>query len=215
MQRVYLKTRNRNRNVYYGAKELAIQNVDNGKYEKLKQVSIAFIFEENTTPNAPPVAKLQLADTETNEVYTDLLTLYEVNLNNIRANQELPENLIILKEFLSIKTPDALKQFVTTRTTDFAQGLTRAYVYAIHNDNVLLQIEGSEKYMMKLTKEMLIEERREGEAEGRAEGETRGTESSIMIAIKNNAPWSLIEALAQNANISKERVDELSRLATA
>jgi hypothetical protein len=36
MHRDYLKTRNRNRNVYYGAKELAVQKVEQGKYEKLK-----------------------------------------------------------------------------------------------------------------------------------------------------------------------------------
>ena len=37
MQRAYLKTRSRNRSVYYGAKELGSQQVQDGRYEKLKQ----------------------------------------------------------------------------------------------------------------------------------------------------------------------------------
>ena len=91
MNRSYLKTRNRNRSVYYGAKELACQEVKDGKYERLKQVSVTFIFERNTTPGVPALSKLQFTDVDTKEIYTDLITLYEVNLNvEADANYDYP-----------------------------------------------------------------------------------------------------------------------------
>jgi len=92
MQRFYLKKRNRNRNVYYGAKELSAQEVTDCRYEKLKQVSITFIFENNTTPNVPAVAKIQLTDINTKQIYTDLLTLYKGRLiySKKRLRKEAP-----------------------------------------------------------------------------------------------------------------------------
>jgi len=171
MQRAYLKTRNRNRVVYYGAKELAAEDVTDCRYERLKQVSITFIFENNTTPDAPPVAKVQFMNIETHEIYTDLLTLYEVNLNRITggSSQRLPEELVILKSFLSVKTNEALREFVETYDTAFSRRLVTEYMNVILDDALLLKVEGSEKFMMKLSEEVLQEERLEGKLEGKLE----------------------------------------------
>ena len=59
--------------IYYGAKELAAQEVKDMRYERLKHVSITFINEKNTTPKVLPIAKIQLANVSTNEVYSELL----------------------------------------------------------------------------------------------------------------------------------------------
>ena len=83
-------------------------------------MSITFIFEENTTPNVPAVAKIQFTDINTKEVYTDLITLYEVNLNKIDNEQKVPEDLKILKDFLIIKKPCDLCNFVS-RLVDMIQ----------------------------------------------------------------------------------------------
>jgi len=45
--------------------------------------------------------------------------------------------------------------------------------------------------------------------EGKEMGITIGAEQTISIAIQNNAPLSLIEAMAKQANISRHRLDEL------
>jgi len=45
--------------------------------------------------------------------------------------------------------------------------------------------------------------------EGREEGREEGTENAITIAIKNNAPMTLIQAIAKSANIPQSRIDEL------
>jgi hypothetical protein len=168
MQRAYLKRRNRNRQVYYGAKELAAQIVIKSRYEDLKQISITFIYEENTTPGVPPTAKIQLTDVNTSQVYTDLFTLYEVNLNKITdGRRDIPETLLILKAFLMIRTHGDLCRFVNTYDTDFSRKLVIAYMNAIADDALLMKIGGTEKAMYKLTEEDLMEEREEGRAEGK------------------------------------------------
>ncbi|MCL2387663.1 MAG: PD-(D/E)XK nuclease family transposase [Defluviitaleaceae bacterium] len=202
MQRLYLRTRSRNRNAYYGAKELAAQIVADGKYEKLKQVSITFIFEENTTPTAPPVSKIQFMDINTKEVYTDLITLYEVNLNKINDTQDLHEDLKILKDFLLIKTPSALCEFVKKYDTIFAQRLVTEYMHAILDDSVLLEIEGSEKFMIKLTEAALLEERQEGKAEGKAEGLTEGKAEGLTEGIAQGLAEGLTQGLAEGFDIA-------------
>jgi len=192
MQRRYFKTRNRNRNVYYGVRELSNQTVNEGRYEHLKHVAITFIFENNTTPNAPPISKIQLTDVNTQEIYTDLLTLYEVNLNRITQdqpasqdqnntqNQPIPQDLIILKDFLTIKTHEDLCNFVNTHDTPFSQLLIIRYMDAITDDALLIEIEGSEKFMFKLTDERLKAERDEGIIEGIA----KGVESLINATVR-------------------------------
>jgi len=168
MQRSYLKKRNRNRIIYYAAKELAAQEVTDCRYEKLKQVFITFIFEKNTTPDVRPVAKVQFTEVNTKEIYTDLITLYEVNLNKITGGNEqtLPDDLVILKSFLSIKTNDELCAFVNTYDMVFARRLIMEYMDTVTADELLLKVEGSEKFMMSLSAEVLLEEREEGREEG-------------------------------------------------
>ena len=113
MQRTYKRKRSRNRKVYYAAKELATQEVKDMRHERLRQVSITFIYEENTTPEASSIAKIQLADTSTKEVYSDLLTLYEVNLNKISDGNPSSETILALSAFLTITTNENLCDFAT------------------------------------------------------------------------------------------------------
>ena len=170
MQRSYFKKRNRNCKIYYAAKELSAQVVKDMRYEHLKQVSITFIYEENTTPNALPVVKVQFANVDTKEIYSDLMTLYEVNLNKITDETKLNEDLLILKAFLSITSQKDLCDFVNSYDTIFAKRLVPEYINAVTDDALLVKVEGSEKFMFKLTEERLYEERLEGREEGIKKG---------------------------------------------
>ena len=229
MHRYYFKKRNRSRLVYYAAKELAAQEVKDCRYERLNQVSITFIFEENTTPGMPPVSKLRFADVNTGEVYTDLLTLYEINVNRItgEAVQGLPDELVILKAFLSIKTHGDLCGFVNAYDTGFSRSLVLCYMDAILDDGLLLKVEGSEKFKMKISDEVLMEEREEGRAEGLEEGRAEGLEEGraegleeglekgevnvkkIVAFLKNGiAP----EAIAEAVDVPLEKVYEWKEL---
>ena len=216
MQRQYLKSRNRNRNVYYSAKELSGQKIKQGKYENLKQVSITFIYENNTTPEAPPMAKIQLTDINTHEIYTDLLTLYEVNLNRITKDSPIHPDLIILKYFLTIKTQEDLCDFVTEYNTEFSRQLVICYLNAAIDEPTLIKVEGSKRFMSKTDFESLTRAHLEGKAEGVAEGEARGEargeaqglsiSAKIIQALKANVPIKEIET---EYNVSAGQIEEL------
>jgi len=49
----------------------------------------------------------------------------------------------------------------------------------------------------------------EGEARGEARGEVKGEENMLRRAIKNNVPFTVLEAMAAGANISQERLKQL------
>jgi len=49
-------------------------------------------------------------------------------------------------------------------------------------------------------------------AEGRAEGEARGAENTISVAIRNKVPFSILETMAKESNVSRQRLDELIQL---
>jgi hypothetical protein len=200
MQRTYFKKRIRNRSIYYSAKELASQEVKDGRYERLKQVNIIFILEENTTPGTKPITVVRYMDIDSNEVYSDLSTLYEVNLNRITAGEGLPENLEILKGYLSIKNHDDLCSFVNTYDTEFSRRLVTEYMNAIVSDVILLKVARSEKFMLKLTEDILQEEHEDGRQEGIEIGEQKG------------AVVKLVGQIIKKLNKSKTRqqiIDEL------
>ena len=56
--------------------------------------------------------------------------------------------------------------------------------------------------------------RAEGRAEGRVEGEARGAENTINVAIRSKVPFSIIETMAKESNVSRQRLDELMQLFT-
>jgi hypothetical protein len=120
------------------------------------------------------VAKIQFTDVNTKEIYTDLVTLYEVNLNAEDKGRALPEDLAILRSYLSIKTREDLCSFVNTYDTRFSRRLVTEYMHTILDDKLLLEIEGSEKFMTKLSEDLLLEEREEGRQEGLEEGRQEG-----------------------------------------
>ena len=87
------------------------------------------------------MAKIQFKNVETNEVYTDLLTLNEFNLNVETSSEELPENLVILRSYLSIKTHEDLCAFMEAYDTWFSRRLVTEYLHAIVDDKILIKIE--------------------------------------------------------------------------
>jgi hypothetical protein len=168
MQRSYFKKRVRNRIVYYGSKELSDQEVIAGRYENLKRVSITFILEDNTTPSSPAVSKIQFTNVVTHEVYSDLLTLYEVNLNVILKTEGLPELLYTLAAFLTIKTHEDLCNFVNSYDNDYSKRLVVEYMQAILRQDILNKL-GNGKYATKEYQNNLMQEYEDGREDGRIE----------------------------------------------
>ena len=168
MQRVYFKKRIRNRNIYYASKELSDQEVKGFKYENLKQVSITFIIEENTTPTAPAFSKIQFTDVITHELYSDLLTIYEINLNKIKRTTGAHKLLQTLAEFLTIKTHDDLRNFINKYNDDYSKRLVTEYMNAILDEKILEKL-GVERFTSKEYQDYLLTEREEGREEGKSD----------------------------------------------
>ena len=64
-------------------------------------------------------------------------------------------------------------------------------------------------------KEMAKEKgRKEGETIGIKKGLEQGLEQAILASIRAKAPFSLIETIAKEANISPKRLEELVRQVT-
>jgi hypothetical protein len=118
-------------------------------------------LEKNTTKTAPAVAKIQFTDVLTHEVYTDLITLYEVNLNKILKENGLPELLYALAAFLTIKTHEDLCAFVNKYNDDYSKRLVVEYMSAILYEDVLAKLDGG-KFATKEYQDYLVREREEG-----------------------------------------------------
>ena len=69
------------------------------------------------------------------------------------------------------------------------------------------------KEYMDYEKQLWHQGKAEGEAIGKAEGKAEGAEQTICVAIRNNAPYPIIEAMAEEVGISKERLESLMKLA--
>jgi predicted transposase/invertase (TIGR01784 family) len=83
---------------------------------------------------------------------------------------------------------------------------------AILDDRILLQIEGSERFMLKLSEEVLLEEREEGRMEGRVEGRTEGSEEKARAIAKNmlkrNRP---IDEIVEDTGLTREEILSLNK----
>ena len=49
----------------------------------------------------------------------------------------------------------------------------------------------------------------EGKIEGEIKGKIEGKEETIRVAIRNKAPFALLEAMAEDAKMPRKRLDEL------
>jgi hypothetical protein len=206
MQRRYKKEHVRNRNIYYAAKELGDQKVDNFEYENLKQVSVTFILEKNTTPGAPALAKIQYMNVETHEVYSDLVTLYELNLNQVHEEKDLPEIFYMLADFLTAKTHEDLIRFINRYNTGYSKRLVVEYMKATLDENVLQKLDGG-KFAEKKYQDLLLKREEDGIGIGREEG--LDLSAKVIGALKKNMP---VNEIAERYHVTIHRVEQLQSL---
>jgi len=80
---------------------------------------------------------------------------------------------------------------------------------AILDDEMLLKIEGSEKFMLKLSEEVLMEEREEGRIEGKLEGRMEG----IMTTARNMLKMNLsIDMITLATGLTNEEIEQLTTI---
>ncbi len=180
LQRVYSKDRIRNRTIFYACREIASQKVEKSKYENLKSVIVTFLLTEAPLKHTTFNRKIKLVDQTTGKIYSDLLTIHEINIRHISKKHS--QELQILRQFFEIDTETSYQKFVSAYAqTQLGALLLETYDDAISDPSVLDYLSEEDKYMVRLSEEERLLERAEGKQEGLQEGRQ---EERIEIAKK-------------------------------
>jgi predicted transposase/invertase (TIGR01784 family) len=213
LQRKYIKDRVRKRTVYYACREISSQEVKKGKYENLKNVVVTFLLTEASLKNTKDNRCIQLKDSVSGDVYSDILTIHEVNIQHI--GNENSEALQILKAFFEIETQEDFDRFTEQYEKNaYGKLLLDSYIEATRNSTLLDSLSKEDKYMIRLTDEERLEEREEGRVEGREEGLTKGREEgkkdkAIEIAVNLMNMNMSLASISQVTGLSKEEIESL------
>lgn len=201
LQRRYIKNRIRNRTVYYACREVAAQKVENGHYEDLKNVIVSFILTEANLQTTKDNAKIMLQDTKTNEKYSDLMTIHEVNIQRISGLNG--QNMWIIRLFFEIEDEHSYNHFVQNYgKTELGNLLLKNYISAISDISLLDTLSEEDKFMYKLAEDA----RQEGLQEGRQEGRQEGKIEIAKIMLKDGES---IEKIIKYTGLSKEEIENL------
>ena len=165
LQRVYSKDRIKNRTIFYACREIASQKVEKSKYENLKSVIVTFVLTEAPLKHTTFHKKIELVDQTTGKVYSDLLTIHEINIRHISKKHS--QELQILRQFFEIDTETSYQKFVSSYAqTQLGALLLEAYDDAVSDPSVLDCLSEEDKYMVRLSEEERLLERAEGKQEG-------------------------------------------------
>ena len=124
--------------------------------------------------------KIKLVDQTTGKIYSDLLTIHEINIRHISKKHS--QELQILRQFFEIDTETSYQKFVSAYAqTQLGALLLETYDDAISDPSVLDYLSEEDKYMVRLSEEERLLERAEGKQEGLQEGRQ---EERIEIAKK-------------------------------
>lgn len=201
LQRKYVKDRIRSRTVYYACREIAAQEVQRGEYEKLKNVVVTFLLTEAPLKHTSAGSEIQLQDCLTGEKYSDLLSIYEINIKHIDEKKSLELN--ILKAFFEISTQDDFDCFIETYGSfEYGKLLLNNYLSAVNNNSLLNELGKESKYMIKLSDEERIEIKLEGIKEGQHEMALQIAKKMILNGIDD-------KFIMETTNLQKEEIDSL------
>ena len=168
LQRVYSKNRIRNRTIFYACREVASQKVEKSKYENLKSVIVTFVLTEASLKHTIFNRKIKLVDQTTGKVYSDLLTIHEINIRHISKKHS--QELQIIRQFFEVDTEKSYQKFVSAYAqTQLGALFLEAYDEAVSDTSVLDCLSEEDKYMVRLSEEERLLERAEGKQEGRQE----------------------------------------------
>ncbi len=203
LQNTYSEILIKNRTVYYACMTIGKQIVKKGRYEDLNRVIVSFIMTKKA--NNTPVEVIRLRN-EQGEVYTDLLTLYNVYVPTVNQAENVNERLRIFSKFFSVSSREEMEDFVTRFSENaLAVRLINAYSKAVLRGD-LNEIIRKEYFDMKITeqdiKEAVAEAEARGEARGEADGEKRGFLKALVGLVKDGL--LTITQAAERANMTVE-----------
>ena len=176
MQNTYSEILIKNRTIYYACRAVAGQTVRKGEYDKLNKVIISFIM--TSKKNDIPQEAIKLYN-QNGEVYSDLLTLYNVYTPAVNQSEDekINKQLKIFSEFFSISNQEKMEQFIDSYSeNDLAKKLVALYSKAIGRGDLNL-IQKGEYFDMKISEQDIMEAKIEAREKGLAEGLAEGREA--------------------------------------
>ncbi len=204
LQRKYRKDRVRKRTVYYACREISSQKVSKGEYENLKSVVVTFLLTEATLKHTNDNKHILLKD-ETGNIYSDILTIHEVNMKHI--NQKNSQEMQILKAFFEINTQKDFQNFSENYSqNDYGRLLLDAYAQAIRDDTLLDSLAKEDKYMIRLSDEERLEEREKGEKIGKEIGKEEKAVEITLNMLKMDLDMDFI---SQATGLSEKEIQQL------
>ena len=201
LQRKYNKSRIRNRTVYYACREVASQKVEKSRYEYLANVIVSFLLTDAGLGPTTDNSVIKLVNVKTGELYSDLLTIHEVNIKHIGNHDSL--ELQILKSFFEISDEKDYRDFIINfGKTELGSLLWMNYISAVNNKSLLVGLGKEEKFMIRLSDEERQEERLEGVKEGIQKGIQK-------VAINLYSRGYSIDVISDVTDLSPAQVQEI------
>jgi predicted transposase/invertase (TIGR01784 family) len=170
MQRRYIQSVCRGRTVYYASCLIANQTVSKMGYDKLKGIAVTFIMSEAS--DKKPIRRIRLYDDiDGYELYSDLITIYEVYVPTV-IEQKLNGDIYIYSRFFGIATAEDLQKFADELSDNaLARSLAQGYkeVFTLGRFRLLADVE-EDAFWSKGSEELYAEGVIDGELKGKLEG---------------------------------------------
>ena len=129
---------------------------------------VTFLLTEAPLKHTTFNRKIKLVEETTGKVYSDLLTIHEINIRHISKKHS--QELQIIRQFFEIDTEKSYQKFVSAYAqTQLGALLLEAYDEAVSDTSVLDCLSEEDKYMVRLSEEERLLERAEGRQEERVE----------------------------------------------
>ena len=195
MQRSYKEARLEYRTAYYACRAISYQEVGNMAYENLKPVNIAFILTSHEKDK--PIRRIKLCDTETFEIFNDLLEITLVYIQTIVKTADKKSKLYLFARFFAISSQNDADNFVREfEKIKLGKDLIVMYNKAVSNVNKFKKIESSPYFTERLNEAQL-----EGERKKATEREREKWQG--VVAVKD-------AELAEQGTVISEQVAKLA-----
>jgi len=156
MQRSFWKARLTRRTVFYACRAISTQSIKKMAYEDLQPVNISFILTDRDEQKQ--IRHIKLMDTESFEVYDDLMELTLVYVPAVLREGDPESDLFVFARFFAVDSKEEADQFsIDHGSTGLGKELVLMYNQAVSDLNNLYAIENSPYFQGRLS-EAEIEE---------------------------------------------------------
>jgi hypothetical protein len=222
----YGKVRLKRRQVFYAARAISTQDVNDMAYEDIKPINVVFVLAEHKYQYA--IQKIGLTDLRTHEIYDDLMSVTVVYVKNViktydegqeainsesndnghdSANAIVTTDMYTFARFFAISNQAEADQFSEEfGSTELGRELINMYEAAVSNTARLNDLSKSNYFTSRLTEAQLAYEREKAELRAELRAEQKMKERYILNSLKKLSP----EVVADDLEVPLEQVYQIA-----